>query len=43
MNVQTDEQLDRLADYFIYHKLKDRFGWTFAYYVERHLRGTAEL
>lgn len=43
MNIQTDEQLDKLANFYIYHNLSDRYGWTFEYYVERYLRGTVEL
>lgn len=43
MNVQTDEHLDKLAAFFIYHKLNDRYGWTFEDYVERYLRGTVEI
>lgn len=39
MNPQTDEELDRLANYFIRQKIADKRGWTFAHFVDVYLRG----
>lgn len=42
MNVQTDEHLDKLANYFIFHKLRDRYGWTFEEFLDKYLNGRYE-
>ncbi|HZG83867.1 hypothetical protein [Paenibacillus sp.] len=38
----TDEQLDRLGEYFVYHRVRERYGLTFEQFVEKYRRGTWE-
>lgn len=36
----TDEQIEKLGDYFVYHRLRERYGWTFEQFVEKYKSGT---
>ena len=35
----TDRLLDSLGEYFVYHKIRERFGWTFAEFVDKYMNG----
>lgn len=39
----TDEMLDKLATYFIYHKVLERYGMTFESFVDRWQRGILDM
>lgn len=38
----TDELIDRLGTYFVYHKLQERYGWTFERFVDSWRSGAWE-
>jgi len=38
----TDEQLERLGEYFVYHRIGERYGITFEKFVVRYLCGQWE-
>lgn len=38
-----DRLLDSLGEHFVYHKLRERFGWTFEQFVDKWDRGVLEI
>lgn len=35
----TDELIEKLGTYFVYHKLREKYGWTFEQFVEKWKSG----
>lgn len=39
----TDELLDKLGNYFVYHRIYERYGMPFETFVDRWQRGILEV
>lgn len=38
--LNSSERIDKLGDYFVYHNLRERYGWTFEEFIGLVERGT---